>query len=333
MRGDSMSVKAKDVADRMGVSVSTIYKAFNGAEDINEETRAAILETSAEMGYAGRPRQRFSKRACVFMGRMEAPHVTYYLYEVMIAFKQVAEEYGYEVIIRSLEDEDSLSYNRIMEQGHFEGALVLGPNDSSSFFSQLEQIAYPAVLVDNYVESKMISCVTSDNLLGMGMVVSHLIQLGHKRIGFINGEQLSHTSRERFAGYLNAITLGGLTYDPQLVINGDFSEHSGGVCAEKLLEKNVTALVCASDLMAIGAIRRLKALGLQVPRDISVTGFDDIRIATYISPTLTTIRINIKDVGYRAFMCLKDLIEYKNAARVVETPRLMVRESTAPPNT
>ena len=267
------------------------------------------------------------------MGRMEAPHVTYYLYEVMIAFKQVAEKYGYEVIIRSLEDEDSLSYNRIMEQGHFEGALVLGPNDSSSFFSQLEQIAYPAVLVDNYVESKMISCVTSDNLLGMGMVVSHLIQLGHKRIGFINGEQLSHTSRERFAGYLNAITLGGLTYDPQLVINGDFSEHSGGVCAEKLLEKNVTALVCASDLMAIGAIRRLKALGLQVPRDISVTGFDDIRIATYISPTLTTIRINIKDVGYRAFMCLKDLIEYKNAARVVETPRLMVRESIAPPNT
>ena len=102
------------------------------------------------------------------------------------------------MIIRSLEDEDSLSYNRIMEQGHFEGALVLGPNDSSSFFSQLEQIAYPAVLVDNYVESKMISCITSDNLLGMGMVVSHLIQLGHKRIGFINGEQLAH----HIGGYL-----------------------------------------------------------------------------------------------------------------------------------
>ena len=82
-----MSVKAKDVADRMGISVSTIYKAFNGAEDINKETRAAILETSAEMGYTGRPRQAFSKRVCVFMGHMEAPHVTYYLYEVMIAFK------------------------------------------------------------------------------------------------------------------------------------------------------------------------------------------------------------------------------------------------------
>ena len=119
---------------------------------------------------------------------------------------------------------------------------------------------------------------------------------------------------------MNAITLGGLTYDPAFVMNGDFSEHSGGVCAEALLEKGVTALVCASDLMAIGAIRRLKALGLQVPRDMSVTGFDDIRTATYISPTLTTVRINIKDVGYRAFMCLKDLIEYKNAARVVETP-------------
>lgn len=83
--------------------------------------------------------------------------------------------------------------------------------------------------------------------------------------------------------------------------------------------------------MAIGAIRRLKALGLQIPRDVSVTGFDDIRIATYISPALTTVRINIKDVGYSAFMCLKDLIEYKKASRVVESPRLMVRESSAPP--
>ena len=326
-----MSVKAKDVADRMGISVSTIYKAFNGAEDINKETRAAILETSAEMGYTGRPRQAFSKRVCVFMGHMEAPHVTYYLYEVMIAFKQVAENYGYEVVIHSLDEDASLSYNRMMEQGHFEGSLVLGPNDSSAFFSQLGQISYPTVLVDNYFESKMVSCVTSDNLSGMEMVVSHLIKLGHKRIGFINGEPLSLTSRERFAGYLNAITLGGLTYDPQLVANGDFSEHSGGVCAEKLLEKNVTALVCASDLMAIGAIRRLKALGLQIPRDVSVTGFDDIRIATYISPALTTVRINIKDVGYSAFMCLKDLIEYKKASRVVEAPRLMVRESSAPP--
>lgn len=181
------------------------------------------------------------------------------------------------------------------------------------------------------MEGKLISCVTSDNLSGISMAVNHLIELGHRRIGFINGEQQSFTSQERFAGFLSAITLGGLSYDPELVVNGDYSEHSGEQCAEVLLGKNVTAMVCASDLMAIGAIRRLKKLGLQVPQDMSVTGFDDIRISTYISPTLTTVRINIKDVGFRAFMCLKSLIEYQNAARVVEMPRLMVRESTAPP--
>lgn len=326
-----MGVKAKDIAERMGISVSTVYKAFNGADDINAETRAAVLETAAEMGYTGGPRQRASKRVCVFMGRMEAPHVTYYLYEVMLAFKQVAEGHGYEVVIRSLEDESCTHFYRIMEQERFDGAMVLGLNDSSPFFNHLDEIAFPIVLVDNYVEGRLISCVTSDNLSGMGMAVSHLIQLGHQRIGFINGEQQSFTSRERFARFLNAITLGGLTYDPEVVFNGDFSERSGEQGAEMLLGKGVTALVCASDLMAIGAIRRLKERGLQVPQDMSVTGFDDIRISTYISPTLTTVRINIKDVGFRAFMCLKSLIEYQNAARVVEMPRLMVRESTAPP--
>ena len=326
-----MAVKAKDIANQMGISVSTVYKAFNGADDINAETRAAVLETAAEMGYTGGARQKISKRVCVFMGRMEAPHVTYYLYEVMLAFKQVAEGHGYEVIIRSLEDENCTSFYHIMEQERFDGAMVLGLNDSSPFFDQLGRIAYPIVLVDNYVEGKLISCVTSDNLSGIGMAVAHLIQLGHRRIGFINGEQQSFSSRERFAGFLSAITLGGLTYDPELVYHGNFSEHSGEEGAETLLDKGVTALVCASDLMAIGAIRWLKKQGLQVPQDMSVTGFDDIRISTYISPALTTVRINIKDVGFRAFMCLKSLIKYQNATRVVETPRLMVRESTAPP--
>ncbi len=326
-----MGVKAKDLAKRMGISVSTVYKAFNGADDINAETRAAVLETAAEMGYIGGTRHKASKRVCVFMGRMGAPHVTYYLYEVMLAFKQMAEGQGYEVVIRSLEDESYAPFYRVIEQERFDGAIVLGLNDSSPFFDHLDEAACPIVLVDNYVEGKLISCVTSDNLSGMGMVVSHLIQLGHRRIGFINGEQQSFTSRERFAGFLNAITLGELTYDPELVFNGDFSERSGEQGAELLLGKRVTALVCASDLMAIGAIRRLKELGLQIPQDMSVTGFDDIRISTYISPTLTTVRINIKDVGFRAFMCLKNLIEYQNATRVVEMPRLMVRESTAPP--
>jgi LacI family transcriptional regulator len=84
--------------------------------------------------------------------------------------------------------------------------------------------------------------------------------------------------------------------------------------------------------MAIGAIRRLQDIGCRIPKDISITGFDDIRLAGYITPTLTTVRINIKDVGFRSFMCLKDLLERRNVSTcIIESPRLMVRQSTAPP--
>lgn len=324
-------IKAKDVAERMQLSISTIYKAFNGASDINDETRAAILETAAEMGYRGRPRFGNSKRLCVFIRRMEAPHVIYYLYEIMIAFKQTAEQFGYDVIICGLEDEERYSYNQIMEQSHYDGGLLLGLNDDSLFFKRLDTIAYPSVIVDNYIDNPLVSCITSDNLTGMNQVISHLIELGHKRIAFISGEANSLTTRERFAGYLNAVTLKGIPFDPELVRNGDFTEYSGGILAEELIAKNITAISSASDLMSIGAIRRLQSLGIRVPEDISVVGIDDIKLSSYITPRLTTSRFNIKDIGYRAFMCLRDLLDKKDSIHVVETPRFMLRDSTAPP--
>lgn len=329
-----MSVKALDVARRAGVSISTVYKAFNGAKDISPDTRSHILEIASEMGYSSRRQALPGKCLCVFIAHMEAPHVTYYLYEVMIAFKQIAEQDGFEIVIRDLRDLEQASFNQLMEQNNYRGALILGVNDDNLFFRNIQGIAYPVVLVDNYIEHPFVSCVTSDNLAGMELAVEHLYGLGHRTIGFINGEPHSRTSEERFAGYLNAITIRRLAFDPSLVMNGDYSEYSGGEMAEKLLagSKDMTAIVCASDLIAIGAIRRLKSMRIRVPEDISVTGFDDIKLSSYITPSLTTVRIKIKDVGYKAFMCLRDLIEYRHAARVIESPALIVRHSAAAPH-
>ncbi len=135
--------------------------------------------------------------------------------------------------------------------------------------------------------------------------------------------------KERFAGYVNALTILGLPFDQSLVVDGDFSEHTGYVQSKQLAEKNVTAIACACDLMALGAYKGLRELGLRIPEDISVVGFDDIRMAKMPSPALTTIRINVQSMGFRAFICLKNLLESNLSTRIIEPPSLIIRESTA----
>jgi DNA-binding LacI/PurR family transcriptional regulator len=228
----------KDIADRLGISTSTVYKAFNGASDISDETRTAIMEMAAEMGYSGRKRTTNSKKVCVFIYHMEAKYTTYYFYEVMIAFMQVAAQHGYDIMIRGLSEDDTAGYNQIMNQYGFEGCLILGLDTRTKFYTQLSGLAYPAVVVDNRVEGKDISCVLVDNFNGMSLIVNHLVELGHKRIALINGEKASNTSRERFAAYLNTLTVCGLQFKPELVRYGDFSESAGAELAEELVREN-----------------------------------------------------------------------------------------------
>lgn len=322
-------VKIKDIAEYMNISVSTVYKAFNGASDISETTREQILETARQMGYTKASRRPAADRQlCVFIEHLEVPHVIYYLYEVMLAFKSLAVRNGYQVIIHSDSDYDTLTYNEILEQNQCAGCLILGLNTQSKQYQQLKDLRYPAILVDNFVDHPNISCITSDNLKGISLLVTHLADLGHTKIGFVNGEAGSVISDERFAGYVNGLTINRLTFDPALVRSGDFTEKSGGECALDLVKSGATALICASDVMAIGAIRTLKAEGYRIPEDISVTGFDDISLSSYISPSLTTIRIKIKAVGYQAFHCLQDLLNGEKSVHIIEPAHLMVRQST-----
>lgn len=326
-------MKMKDIADRLGISTSTAYKAFNGASDISNETRTAVMEMAAEMGYFGRKRKRLDKQVCVFIGHIEAVYTTNYAYEVAIAFIQAAAQHGYEVLIRGLSEDDGAGFNQIMSRFGFEGCLILGIDTETKAYSQIKNLTYPAVLVDNFVEGPKISNITMDNLNGMSALVNHLYELGHRNIGFIDAGATSMASRERFAGYLNTITLRGIPFNQDYVRNGMFSEYYGAQMAEELVtsHKEITAIACVSDLMAIGAIRRLQELGLRVPEDISITGFDDIRLSKYITPALTTMRANIKEIGFRAFVCLQDLIERDAvAAHVIEAPRLKIRSSTGP---
>lgn len=291
--------KIKDIAKKMNLSVSTVYKAFNGAADINEETRKNIYKTAQEMGYipVGSHLKAEMKRVCVFLSHMERPHVTMFSYEIVLAFRREAMKYGYEVVIKELEDEKSLHLNQIVRDNKFDGCMVVGIN--------------------------------TDNFLGMMLIADLLLKAGHEKIGFINGEYDSITSKERLASFVGELTRQNHHFDPSLVFNGDFSEQSGAEGAEELLKKGVSAICCASDSMAVGAIRRLGSLGVRVPEDVSITGFDDIQLADYIVPRLTTVHIDTNGMGARAFDCLLDIMEGGTGIKILEKPRLMERDSVA----
>ena len=188
---------------------------------------------------------------------------------------------------------------------------------------------FPCVLIDNYVDNPCISCLSADNFLGMMLIADLLLKAGHEKIGFINGEYDSITSKERLASFVGELTRQNHHFDPSLVFNGDFSEQSGAEGAEELLKKGVSAICCASDSMAVGAIRRLGSLGVRVPEDVSITGFDDIQLADYIVPRLTTVHIDTNGMGARAFGCLLDIMEGGTGIKILEKPRLMERDSVA----
>ena len=291
--------KIKDIAKKMNLSVSTVYKAFNGAADINEETRKNIYKTAQEMGYipVGSHLKAEMKRVCVFLSHMERPHVTMFSYEIVLAFRREAMKYGYEVVIKELEDEKSLHLNQIVRDNKFDGCMVVGIN--------------------------------TDNFLGMMLIADLLLKAGHEKIGFINGEYDNITSKERLASFVGELTRQNHHFDPSLVFNGDFSEQSGAEGAEELLKKGVSAICCASDSMAVGAIRRLGSLGVRVPEDVSITGFDDIQLADHIVPRLTTVHIDTNGMGARAFGCLLDIMEGGTGIKILEKPRLMERDSVA----
>lgn len=316
--------KINDIAQRLGLSASTVYKAFNGASDVRPETRKYVLEVAAAMGYAPKTKEK-GRRIVIFAERLEADFITHYLYEVMLAFKKVAADNGYEILIVPVKCTDARYFSFLMQDLRAEACMILVLNDDD--FHQLSGFSYPTVLVDNFIDQQNIACAISDKLSGVELQIRHLAKFGHRRIGFINSSQ-GAGRKERLAGYINVLTDLGIPYVPELVKNGDFSENSGGALAEELLAQGVTAIACANDLMAIGAIRRFANAGVRVPEEVSIIGFDDIKLANYITPALSSVRISTKNMGMHAFICLKNLLENHVSTRVVESPSLIVRAST-----
>lgn len=329
------NITIKEVAKKAGVSISTVSRAFNNYSDISETTRKHILGVAEELGYhpnivakslSGNKNYRIALLVEDFNPN------DYLSFEVLMAFKSVVSDNGYETILLATTSDmqKGQSLGKLFQEKQVDGALILGLKMTDEYYHQLKEIRVPCVLFDIQVNNPNIGCVGVDNIKGSIMAVEHLIKLGHKKIAFINGHEEASVSYERLDGYYAALNRHKVKIENELIVNGEFTYEGGKKAALELIDKDcgITAIYCASDLMACGAIEALESKGYQVPEDISIVGFDDIDICNFVTPKLTTIRQDKEKIGRAAANLMLSMMNGNYLGRVVIEPELIVRESS-----
>lgn len=323
----------KQIAQDLNLSAGTVSKALNDAPDISETTKTIVCEYAKKTGY--RNNKAKGNRIALLYQFMQAKYQNQLFFSVTTAFNIAASDSKFEIVTDILANKDEkFDINDYMENHRFSGAFVLGVNFDSPIYPQLKNAKFPLVLLDMYIPSNtLLSSVGSESIAAIRSAVDYLREMGHSKIGFLAGEQQSFVASERFAAYILALSSAGIKFVSDYVCFGDFTKECGVRAARHFEKTDVSAVICASDMMAIGLIDGLKEDGIDVPDDISVIGFDDLELLRYTNYDLTTIRQDFIKLGETAFLQLRDLIKGKSAQRIILPCTLIKRGSVRNLNT
>jgi len=324
----------KDIAKKLGISVSSVSKGLSGASDVSEETRQLILNTALEMGYVSRrsKTETNARKVCIFVENMGYERIEQFGYEIIVGFRLAATEKQWDVDIVpiAMDRHFDYDYEEYMTRNNYSAGFLLGFSLHNDFLKQLGRTTIPTVLLDNVVYNKYVACVGIDNQQGLVCAVEHLAQLGHTSIAMMNGELHSRVSQERLQGFKLGMSKCGLPVRKELIAHGDYTASCAAPFVQSFVENGATAIVCASDLIAHGVLAELYRLAIRVPQDVSVIGFDDIPLARYTTPPLTTIKQNRLTIGKSVCMAMEQIMEGNAISRLLLMPELVIRESTGP---
>ncbi len=323
-----------DIARLAGVSKATVSRVINQKPDVDPETRERVLRIMAEAdfvpsitatGLAGRSR---------LLGVL-VPSLTWpFMGEIMRGVAEMIERSPYELVLYCIThpQERPTIFERILETRLTSGLLAILPGELTDQLSALYEQGFPVVMIDDQGHPSHAPWIGADNQQGAYAATRHLIQLGHRRIGFIQGPERYQCSLERYAGFLQAMGEVGLTPDPALILQGDFEIAGGRACGERYLTmaEPPTAIFATNDQMACGVSETAEERGVRVPNDLALIGFDDIPLSAHCRPPLTTVRQPFFEMGQRGLEQLLTLIESGPAQsrRRAATPIL---PSTHPP--
>jgi LacI family transcriptional regulator len=328
-----------DVAKAAGVSYSTVSRVVNNKTYVKPETRAKVLQAMTRLGYQAnlQARSLAGGRSNV-IGLLVVDLTTQYVGEIIRGIDDILTANQYELMLYTTHrrKRKESAYVNMMARGLADGLLILLPRDPEAYLRSLRQRDFPYVLIDQLGIDDNDLTVTASNLDGGYEATKHLIDLGHRRIGIITGWMDMVSACHRLNGYKQALADSNIPFDEQLVYEGNFTQLSGFHGTNYLLdiEKPPTAIFASSDLTAMGVMDAVRGRNLTVPTDLSIVGFDDVPMSSVLLPKLTTVRQPLVKMGQRATQMLLELIqkpEEKQSSIVLPT-KLIVRESTAPPN-
>jgi len=333
-------VTLKDIAQRVGVSVTTVSRALGGYEDVAEATREKVLHAAEELGYypSATARQLQKRRTDTigfviptFGPRFSDP----YFSELLAGIGNEAARHNFDLLVstRSPDSpEEEEAYHRLVDGRRVDGVLVVRTRIEDSRLAYLTQRNFPFVAFGRSQANEDFPYLDVDGQKGLRDVVQHLIDLGHERIAYVSAPLNLTFATHRLAGYKQALEESGLAYDEDLVIVGYLTEEDGYQAAHRLLSlpNPPTAIAVANDLMALGAMRAAHEHGLNVGHDVAITGFDDIPLATHAHPPLTTVCQPIYDIGRRVCRMLIQVIKGEPLAErhILLEPTLVIRESS-----
>ena len=328
-----------DVATLAGVSRTTVSFVLNDRTDVKipEETRRRVLDAAKELGYhphASARRLAGGRTHVIALVLRQSPEQVAsdaVLAETLRGLAAAARTGGFRVMVEALDDASG-SYADLLRAQHADGLVVSGPRVDDPSLIELVRDGFPIVLQGALPDLGAPS-VDVDNVAGARGAVEHLISLGHRRIACITNAPLVYTAaQERLAGYRQAMAAAGLDADPDLVAEAAFDAPSGHAAMAGLLARTqFDAAFVASDVVALGAIGALREAGKRVPLDVSVVGFDDIPLAGYFDPPLTTVRLPAYELGQAAGRALLERIADREIpVRTLLPTELIVRASTAP---
>ncbi len=324
----------KDIADKLGIAVSTVSKGLNGANDVSAQMKQLVLDTAVEMGYSPkRMRTTNTKKVCIMVENMNMDYqnIDQFGYELIMGFKIAAagKKWDVSVVPSNLNLQTNEKYDTYMMKNGFSGAFLLGFSLHDDWITQLGSTTVPTVLLDNYIEgNNHVGYVGTDSMEGISLAVNHLVDLGHKRIAFLNGSKNSMVSEERYQAFISSMKKNGLKPDKKLIAYGYYVPDCAKYHVPTFIENGATAILCASDLIASGVLTELSRMGLRVPEDISVIGYDDLPFTEQLQPPLTTIRQDRMDLGKSAFLMLDGLINGVTVSKMLLRAKFIKRKST-----
>jgi DNA-binding LacI/PurR family transcriptional regulator len=343
-RGSSLKrgqrVTSRDVAELAGVSRTTVSFVLNEVQDvhISQETRQRVLEAARQLNYYPNAAARsLASRQAGAIGLIlcQSPeHIIAdpFLPGLILGLGEAVRENGFHLLIQAVEDVTRPdAYVDLVHTRRIDGVIISGPRSDDQQLSRLLEDGFPVVL-HGRLDGEETYCVDVDNVKGALLAVRHLIGLGYRRIALITNAPLQYTaSADRHQGYRMAMQEASLPYDESLVRCAHFTAESGYQAMNQLLTAGPApeAIFVASDLVAMGAILALRRRGMNVPQDMALVGFDDVPLAGYVDPPLTTVRLPTYDLGWQTGDLLARLVRGDPPARkaVLLETELVIRES------